>query len=563
MKLKQYISDNPIVILISAFVLLYLWQPFFGGLYSDDWGFLLSYFTENEVISAPFSLDRLSHFMVVYANRPISGLMFYIVNSIAGYNLFLVHCLMLIGIYLSAFSIYKLSHQFFKFLSYNNSIFLGAISATIWLISPWTLGATAWYSSSINLVSLIFFSLSIYFVLKGINTNKNYYFQSAILYLISCLTYESFFFQYFSFLLIIWLVSLSNKPLRRLAVKYFIIFSSILLITIVWNRLSANLFEASIHKALNPYLLQTMAVNIVSFPYVLLKGFGDLFIVATLVIVPFTTYLLFKLKISSGTVKQFLTNRNMKIILIFGLAILLGILMYSAAGYTLWAMGSRSRTMFVTAYYIPFILIVFWQWVNESKIIGNKFKSSFLIVLIVITLSAFIFNKLAWIEANNIQKEITTSIPSEVSNLPEKSMVIFVGPYRHQWISVIDAPWAINFQMQFGKPFYTGKSLESTTKARFVSGTGVVHPATNQNYQLYWDGDILTIGYNLEKLAYESKVHVYYDKMEQFETQNLYIWDYYSGTFTQINEPQLFEFEPYYNYDYWVTWTYNWIKNDD
>lgn len=563
MKLKQYISDNPIAILISAFVLLYLWQPFFGGLYSDDWGFLLSYFTENDIISPPFSLDRLSHFMVVYANRPISGIMFYIVNSIAGYNLFLIHSLMLIGIYLSAFSIYKLSYQFFKFLNYKNSILLGAISATLWLISPWILGATAWYSSSINLVSLIFFSFSIYFVLKGVNNGKNYYYQSALLYLISCLTYESFFFQYFSFLFIIWFVSFSNKSLRRLAVKYFIIFSSILLITIVWNRLSANLFEASIHKALNPYLLQTMAVNIVSFPYVLLKGFGDLFIVATLVIVPFTTYLLLKLKNSSGGVKQFLTNRNMKIILIFGLAILLGILMYSAAGYTLWAMGSRSRTMFITSFYIPFILIIFWNWADTNLVLNKTYKNIFLTALLIITLSAFVTNKLDWVQANRIQKEITTSIPSEFATIPYKSMVIFVGPYRHEWISVVDAPWAINFQMQYGKPFYTGKSLEPTTKAKFVSGTGVVHPATNQNYQLFWDGDTLTIGYNLEKLAYESKVHVYYDKMEQFEAQNLYIWDYYSGTFTQINEPQLFEFEPYYNYDYWVTWTYNWIKNDD
>jgi hypothetical protein len=548
--------------ILITFALFYLWQPFFGGIYSDDWGFLLSYFTENDAISSPFSFDRLSHFMKVYANRPISGVMFYLVNSIAGYNITMVHSIMLVEIYISAFSIYKLGSAFINYLKIKNSNFYGALAATIWLISPWTLGITAWYSSSINLVSLIFFSFSIYYVFKSLEVNKNYYFSAGILYLLSSLTYESFFFQYSSFLLIIWFLSKDNRENKRKVINFFILFSTLLILTIVWNRLTANLFEASIHKALNPYFLQTLAFNIISFPYVILKGFGDLFIPATIIIISVLGYLLFKLKQNSGTIKSLIVNNRMKIILTFGLGILLSVFMYSAAGYTLWALGSRSRTMFVVSFYIPFILIIFWNWIKKDSIIIVKFRSILVVILCIITLNSYLTNKIDWIQANEIQKEITTNIPQEISNLGKESMVIFVGPYRHEWISVIDAPWAINFQMKYGESLYKSKELEPYTKARFVSGTGVIHPAKNKNYQLYWDGDSLTIGYNLEEIAYNSGAHVYYDKMEKFEAKQLYIWDYSKQSLTKISDPQLFEYPPFKNYDYWVTWLYhNWIKN--
>lgn len=560
-KLKQYITEYPFVIVIITFVFLYLWQPFFGGIYSDDWGFLLSYFTENDIISPPFSLDRLEHFMKVYANRPISGIMFYLVNSIAGYNIFVVHFLMLIGIYFSALSIYKLSTAFFNYLKYNNSLFLGAIASTIWLISPWTLGVTAWYSSSINLVSLVFFTFSIYYIFKSFESKKDYYIQAGILYLLSCLTYESFFFQYSSFLLLIWLLSKDNKSHRRKTIKFFILLSSVLILTIAWNRLSASIFEASIHKALNPYFIQTLAVNLVSFPYVIFKGFGDLFIPATIFFLPVLIYLVAKLWKSSGTAKQFIMNKRAKIIISFVLGVLLSIIMYSAAGYTLWALGSRSRTMFVVSFYIPFILIALWQWVKDEEILKSKTRAFLIYIFAVITLNAFILNKFNWIEANHIQKEITSTIPDKIQELDNESLVIFVGPYRHEWISVVDAPWAINFQMKYGKSLYNNEELTPTTNARFVSGTGVIHPAKNKNYQLYWEGDSLTIGYNLEDIAYNSGAHVYYDKMEKFEAKYLYIWDYSTQTVTQLHEPKLLEFTPFENYDYWVTLFYhNWIK---
>lgn len=561
MKLKQYITENPLVIVIITFSLLYLWQPFFGGVYSDDWGFLLSYFTENETISSPFSIDRLSHFMKVYANRPISGILFYLVNSIAGYNIALAHSLMLIGIYLSAYSIYKLSVSFLNFLKYNNSKFLGAVISVIWLISPWTLGVTAWYSSSINLASLILFSFSIYYVFKSFEDDKNYYFHAGVLYFLSCLTYESFFFQYGTFLLIVWLLSKDNKIYRRKAITFFILFSSILMVTIVWNRLSAQIFEASIHKALNPYFVQTLAVNLVSIPYVILKGFGDLFLPAVLLILPVTAFLIYKLLLDSGSIKQFLVNKKMKIILTFCLGILLSIFMYSAAGYTLWALGSRSRTMFVASFYLPIIVVLFWKWVSVSSILNKKIKVLIASLFVTITVVSYFQNKLDWIEANNIQKEVTTSIPDEIKELDNESLVIFVGPYRHEWISVIDAPWAINFQMKYGYSLYNNEELTPTTNARFVSGTGVIHPAKNKNYQLYWDGDSLTIGYNLEDIAYNSGAHVYYDKMEKFAAKKLYVWDYSSESVERIKEPRLFEFTPFENYDYWVTLLYHkWVK---
>jgi len=527
-------------------------------MYSDDWVFLISYFTETPHISAPFSLDRLTHFMTVYANRPMSGVMFYLVNSICGHNIALVHTFMLSWILTALYTYYLFAREFLAFLSIKKASMVAAITALIWLVSPWTLGVTAWFSSSINLISFIFFSLSLYYLFRGLRFGKHSYAKVGLFYLLSVLTYESFFFQYFIFIAIAWLYIKEKKIDKKVLIKHSVILSVIVAMTVVWNRLAPTIFDAVINKVINPYFLQTLVVNIVSFPYLLIASFGVFELIALAVFVPTIIYFFIKLKKNAGSYKALFRSKRFAIILLLVSGIFAGFFLYSAAGYTMWGMGSRSRTMFVASFYIPLIVVIIGVKIAQLNSISKAMKARIALALFTLSFGAILVNKFDWIEAERIQKDVIMKFQAEqVAHLNNNDMVVIVAPFRHKWISQFDAPWSIKNQMRYGKSYYDGGELVRATNAKFVVGRGVVHPVSGEHYQIYWDGKLLYQGYELVEEAKKIDKNFFYNRAESFTAKRLFIWNYYDGTLQQITEPQVFEYEPYYNYDYWVTWVYH------
>jgi hypothetical protein len=560
---KEHINKHQFTIVTIIFVVLYAWQPFFAGIYSDDWGFLLSYFTENPNPSAPFSIDRLEHFMKVYTNRPLSGVMYYIVNSICGYDVVLVNLLMIVGVFITLYCFYLFAKELFEFLEYKSPNLLGSLASLIWLVSPWTLGATVWYSSSINLLAIIFFSLSMRYFFKGLADNKGYYIRVSIYYLLSCLTYESFFFQYFIFILIAWLYRNRKNISTQLLKRHSINLTIIIALAIAWNRLTSVLFISSIHKEFNPYFWQTILVNIVSFPYIVIKSFGALDFLMLAITLVSIIYIVRAYAKSHIAPSELLKSKQVRTVLLLLSGIFAGLLLYSAAGYTFWGLGSRSRTMFVASFYVPLILIVLTNLIYRLESLNIKFAKSMILLALTVSFASMFLCKLDWLRAESLQKKIIQSIPTDkFAMLDSNSTVIVVAPFRSDWISVIDAPWAVNTQMKYGQSFYAGTSLHQASKANFVVGRGLVHPVSNQHYQNYWDGKYLYQGYKLKENAADLDKNFYFTRLDKFRADQLYVWNYYDGTFKQIYQPQLLEYKPFYNYDYWVTWIYNnWVTN--
>lgn len=492
----------------------------------------------------------------------MSGIMFYLVNSICGHNIALVHTFILSWILAALYSYYLFTREFFEFLSIRKASMVATLTALIWLVSPWTLGVTAWFSSSINLISFIFFSLSLYYLFRGLRSGKHTFAKVGLFYLLSVLTYESFFFQYFIFIAIAWLFIKEKGFDKKVLINHFIILSVIVAMTVVWNRLAPTIFDAVINKVINPYFLQTLVVNIVSFPYVLIASFGVFELIALAVFVPTIIYFSIKLKKNSGGFKPLFRSKKFKILLLLASGIFAGFFLYSAAGYTMWGMGSRSRTMFVASFYIPLIVVIIAAKIAQLNSISRAMKTRMAFALFTLSFAALLVNKFDWIEAEREQKDVIMKFPAEqVTHLDTNDMVVIVAPFRHQWISQFDAPWSIKNQMRYGKSFYEGDELVRATDSKFVVGRGVVHPVSGEHYQIYWDGELLYQGYGLEEEAKKIDKNFYYNRAESFTAKRLYIWNYYDGTLEQITEPRVFEYEPYYNYDYWVTWIYkNWVQ---
>jgi hypothetical protein len=61
-----------------VFLALYSWRPAFFGFYSDDWSIFLH--------PAPGSLTSFADYMGLYANRPVSGILSWLAESLIGWN---------------------------------------------------------------------------------------------------------------------------------------------------------------------------------------------------------------------------------------------------------------------------------------------------------------------------------------------------------------------------------------------------------------------------------------------------------------------------------------------
>lgn len=552
--MKKYLNNSlfPPIIL---FLLLYVWHPFYLGIYSDDWGLLLSLFVDKPGDMTPFSIDRLYYFFLQFANRPITGFLYYIISSLCYYNIFLIHLIILFFVFLSILSLNLFLKEFFKFIEFENSEKYTTLSLLFWISSPWILGVTVWLSSSLTLVSMIFSLLSFYFLLKNWREGKKTYIIAILFYLLSCLTYESFYFQY----LIIIVFGFILRKQKKLGIKALLVptiyYTLVVLIAIIWNRYSLTVFEKSIHKGTNFYIFQTFLANVVSLPYSLIASIAEL----SFILVPaFLIILYFFIKaIILGKQKDSFEIKKFLLYVIFVLfGVVLAIFIYSGAGYTIWGIGSRSRTLLVPSIYFS-MLFSFFIYCIYKYIIKKRKLLNIVIIITFVSLSVInIIRSVEWYEAWAYQKEIISKVPEEaLSRYDSTTTVIFDGPYKKNWISIIDANWAIDFQFKYGHLYNKADSeFKPITQVNFEVGRGMVHPVLNKPYSIYWDGSKIITGYDFDSVFLLKLKEKYYNKIDTIPAKNLIVWHYDSNTLEYFEPPVKITLEPFYNYDYWITW---------
>jgi len=547
---------------IFLFLALYIWHPFALGIYSDDWGLLLSFFVDKPGDMSPFALDRLQFFVLEFANRPLSGFLYYLVSSICNYDIFLVHLIILFLLILTIFSLNLFYKELYKLINIGHIEAFTTISLTFWIASPWILGFTVWLSSALNLASLIFFLLSSYILLKNWRLGKNKFLLASLLYLLSCLTYESFYFQYLIIIGIGFIFKIQNRLGKKALVLPLSLYSFVLLIAIVWNRYSSTIFGQAIHKETNSYWIQTFIANLFALPYSLFASVLELsYILAPICLI--ITYLLLKTLI----LEKKHDNREIKslifVVKLIVIGILLAILIYSFAGYTIWGIGSRSRTLIVPSIYFPLLFSIFFYIIAKYSNIKKKYLYILIIITIICLSIMNIIRSIEWHNAWLYQKEIISKLPTEqLQNLDSTTTVIFDGPYRQNWISIIDAAWAIDFQFKYGHIYNKNESdFQPSTNANFEVGRAMMHPILNKPYNLYWDGEYIYTGYDFDSISLNSLKAKYYNKIDTIRAKKLIIWHYDNNTLEYPTAPIKLSFQPFYNYDYWITWIWiNWFK---
>jgi hypothetical protein len=541
-------------LLLFLFAVLYLWRPFFLGFYADDWNYILEYKFFLHGDDSPFSFQNLNYYMGQLGNRPLTALTYYIGYSIFGVtNTIGWH---FYATFLFATSIYtfRLAYsELFKFIGVGNSQSMSELPAALFISAPWILSVNTWLSASMSQPSITFFCLFTYLIFKGYNCSRSYYFLTFLFLLFSLLYYESFYLQW---LVILSIVFIFRKP-KSIAIssiyKYLSLALTAQLLSIIWNRYSNLFFENLVVKNTNPYIFQTFIANLISLPYAFISSF----LLGSIIIIPILFFLFFQY------VKSVKSNEDKSISILLPIILLLGIfislIIFSGAGYSVWGLGMRSRTFISMNYYIV-LLISLLIMVPANKSIINKKTTNIITLLIVSIFSIYSFcNSLDWVQSWNMQKKVFTNLPNNKINLTDRHSLILLSddiPFKHNWVSVFDAQWAVNTQMNYGNLVINGvqdTSLMPHQNRRFSIAKSIIHTVNHKYYVNMLKGDSLFQFYKDSNIR-SSNDH-YYTHEFAYKLSDLYIL--YNNNLKFITNDTIIQFKPIKNYDYWITYLYN------
>ncbi|MBM2816650.1 MAG: hypothetical protein HW421_3412 [Ignavibacteria bacterium] len=557
MELKKFVRSYWFILFI--WILIYSWYPLFLGFYLDDWSYIRpELHPSNFDFFAP-NIFNLNFFSLI--NRPVLGIIFTLCCYIAGNsNPVYWQVITQIIVLLTAFSLNYFSIRLFRMLEFKDERKWAVILTGLWLIHPVLLPFVAWPLGSMLILSPIFSLISFGYLIDGWNKGKKIWLMPLVFYLLACFSYESFYFQFF----VIFIIAYAKGIHKKFGIRYFlsIIFGyfTINLLSIVWNRVSSLFSTDIVNKEFNPYFLQTIAANFFSLPYAYFVVFSWF----SVILICFIIYLFIKYRKATSTHSKPDKRLNLLIILslLFGMGI--SIVIYSGAGYTLWSIGPRARTLAVVNIWFLFLLIYMVYYIYHHNLFSKTIKI-LSILSIAVLVSTNLIRANDWIYSWQIQKDIISAIPHEkIKQTKEDCVIIFDGPFRHNGVPVIDADWLARPLLNYGIRYLPGKSfyyIDTSEKRNYLIGRNIIHSVFGTNIVFYWDGKVLIKKYDEESSSVKLAKSNVYNPEEKYATSEVWVWKYETGQFYKVEPPAKLSFEPQMNYDYWLTYIYlNYIK---
>ncbi|OGU59858.1 MAG: hypothetical protein A2X64_04095 [Ignavibacteria bacterium GWF2_33_9] len=549
--LKKYSSS---IIFVGLFLIIYAWHPFKLGYYSDDWNYLANLRFEHHISQTPFNLDILQHYLNCFGNRPFTAIFWYMGYSlfndsnIGGWQIYVL--LIAFSMFFSFRLFYK---KFIEFIGIKTNTIFDNIPILFFIVIPWISAFTNWISVSMSTMAVTFFLLFLYYLFKGWLEGREYLLKTSIFLVLSLFTYESFYFQWIIFFYIGWIFKdkiLSGKKAFKLPL---IIYSIIQISAIAWNRFSVPYFDYLVVKTSNAYLLPTFLANVISMPYAVAASFVEhsVFIIPLLLVIFFFSF-------GNGKWKLLSNKIHIRIFISFVFGILISIGLYAMVGYSIWGLGGRSRTLIVfTLYFLLFLGIVINQVQKKSLNWYKLLRISMISILLLFGWNN-VRNALDWNKSWKMQKKTITDFNYDVIQKIESEDIILVDlPFRERWVSVFDAQWAVNAQLNYGKYILDRNfsSINSNHYRLFVLGKNIIHPVKNEPFQNYWDGEYLYQFYKdvNSKTGFDA---VFYSREIKFSGNKLWLIKT-DNSIKEITANQFIKLEPQKNYDYWITEIYS------
>lgn len=556
--LNKFYKDRGFLLVLTLFLLLNIWHPFFLGYIIDDWNYITHYHFLHNLPEKPFNFQILNYYMQCFGNRPVTAITYYLGYSLSGgTNYFMWHLWVIFLYFISIITFRAFSLKFLELINLRTRKLVDEFPVLLFLAAPWLLAYNHWISLSMTLPFFIFFNLSMLFLLKSWSGDKAYFYVASFFLAISYLAYEAFYFQWLIFFVIGFLYFENKKEVKKKIIFPFFLFSFVQVIVIIWNRISIPYFSYLVNKSANPYLFQTFIANLISLPY----AFVYSFIYASIILVPIFIYFFILFYKNRDSIYG---KKIIRILLLFAIGLIVSLLLFASAGYSIWGLGMRSRTMIVYSYYFAIFngILINYLYLNNHL---EKKKINYLVTTIIVLLSLTnLFHSYDWVKAWEIQKQVILNIPVEKIRDTDKDAIIIIdGINKYNWVSVFDTQWSINAQINFGKyVIRKQKSIDSSIYRSYCVGRAIIHPLKNTILVNYWNGKTLTQNYpDKKENRGDSLKSYFYTRNFSINGTELWVWKMNDNHFEKIKPESKLTFEPIKNYDYWLTLLWNKIKN--
>jgi len=424
---KNKLAKRPsweILIPFLVFLLLHAARPFLVGFFHDDW----SIFVEPNLFSPQELLD---YSIKSYSDRPILGLIFYIIASLWNGSPEIITLLSSAFVALSAIFLYVFLSRIVRLSSRSNSA--PALITAAWIAIPWGFGYSLWPTGAMTLAGMIFFLGSSILLIDYMTQGTKYRLGLSLLALmISYLTYQA---NYLGFLGVIALTFALHPWTRSFYRRVSFALAGCLGVQIL--ALIQVLLTTNKHTGLNPKLL---LVNFIySLPRSIHEALGEYVFLLLFIITALCFFSINEIRKHEPSKRRRLF---FALVASFG-GIIIGTLPFSLSGYGLQGIGIFSRTTVGTNLWLAVFLTVITLPLAEKRS-AQKWMDFALISVLLILTTASIIRIQPWIQSWNRQKIILANFPLDsLKKMSPKDVVILNEPLEIMGITVFGAPWDI------------------------------------------------------------------------------------------------------------------------
>ena len=478
-------SNQRLILLLIFFLIINLYVVFSLNYYSDDWTF--------------FARNHLDYFAHTYehsykiqkgVNREASIIFFYLINIFENniYQNFLNLIFNFINFYLIFVLLKSIILKNIDISIQKNYDEILIILIIIYFFFPFNIGGQYWLTNIHFRVSLLFFLLSIYFLI-----NKKIFW--SIIFLILCFSsYEIFFLSYLFIVLIFYYSKCINKKDFKI---YFVISLIIELFFIFIKKRESHIFE--INNVIELFFYNF--IRIIGSIYISISDHLS-FWMQIVLFFPVAYYLIVSLKyIAKNKLDIF-----GKIFLCILISLIANNMLMSLGDYGYYGKGIFSRTMSL----VSFGFLLFLSFTFLLRKIDN-FTIFISYYLLLITTVLFISEINLWKKSSKIQNEIITSniLKSNLKKI-NRDLILFKGPCYYKRIEIFNS-------------FDINRAIRENY-SEIITKDAFFFPIQN------WEGEIIDGG---KRILF----HTY--KLDLYQYENIYLWDYYKKTFNIIGRKEI------------------------
>ncbi len=416
-------SKKTVWTLLGMWLLAYAWRPFLFGFYSDDYVLILQPVAQGMPASELFDFQMRN-----FANRPISGLVAFAYVRLLGDSAFLWHAASAVTCLLTGGLLWLILERLNRIENPVDEERLVWLTASWWLL-PTSFGFVSWPAYVIHLPVVPLFLISFLILIRSPRLSWLPAASALFFYCLCLVTHESFYFQY----LIPFTVLLVVRKISRLRWRNWVIWFSIFTLAqgsaIVFNRLST----IGTKKQFDAEFVFTRIVSVFENPRFLVHAVVPL-------LIAFVTGLLVLRIVRHLRLHSRPIPAGFPLTLIFVSGLLLSVLLYLSAGYSIRPFGLGSRTTICAS--IVAMLLLLQLLKHNSRFLHLPRAAPWSIPVVLALLSGI--QAYHWHGSWRLQNEVMDQLPQrELLDLEKGAIVLCLVPNYHGHVMVFEDTWSL------------------------------------------------------------------------------------------------------------------------